>query len=130
MKEVVDFVKKCRIFYLATVEGDQPRVRPFGVIEIYEDKVYVMTGKGKNVFKQIDANHKVELCAATDTQWVRISGNLINDDRVEAKKFILDTNPYLRNMYNENDDNTAVLYFEDATAVMSSFTAAPREIKL
>ena len=128
MKEVQEFLKDVGVYYLGTVEGDQPRVRPFGVAEIFEDHLYIQTGKSKNVSKQIEVNPKVEICAYKDGKWLRISGKLKRDDRVEAKKYVLDNNPDLRNMYDENDDNTEVLYFEEAVAVFSSFTEAPREI--
>lgn len=131
MKSVYDFIKKCGTYYLATVEDNQPRVRPFGTIDIFEDKLYIQTGKVKPVSKQLGANPKAELCCfdgATGT-WLRLAGELISDDRVEAKKHMLDNYPDLRNMYNENDDNTQVLYFKDATATFSSFAAAPRIVK-
>ena len=125
MKEVQKFLKECGIYYLATVEGDQARVRPFGTAEIFEDHLYIQTGKKKDVFKQIENNPKVEICAFKDGKWIRVSGKLVLDDRVEAKKDMLDKNPDLRNMYDENDDNTAVLYFESGRAIISSFTEKP-----
>ena len=128
MKEVCEFLKECGVYYLATVEGDQPRVRPFGTSEIFEEKLYIQTGKSKNVYKQIIANNKVEICAFKDGRWLRISAELVEDDRVEAKKDMLDKNPTLRSMYDENDENTAVLYFEKGTATISSFTEAPKTI--
>lgn len=128
MQEVHDFIKKCGTYYLATVEGDQPRVRPFGTIDIFEDKLYIQTGKSKDVFKQLQANPKAELSCFADGTWLRLAGTLVSDDNVEAKKHMLDAHPNLRAMYNENDDNTAVLYFKDATATFSSFTAAPKTI--
>ena len=129
MKEVQKFLKECGAYYLATVEGDQPRVRPFGTAEIFEDHLYIQTGKKKDVFKQIEANNNVEICAFKDGKWIRVTGKLILDDRVEAKKYMLDMNPDLRGMYNELDDNTAVLYFESGKAIISSFTDAPKVIK-
>ena len=129
MEEVKNFLKDCGVYYLATVENDKPRVRPFGTAEIFEDHLYIQTGKSKNVSKQIQANPYVELCAFKDGKWIRVSGKLVRDDRVEAKKDMLDKNPNLRGMYNENDDNTEVLYFENAKAVIYSFTEAPIEIE-
>ena len=128
MKEVQEFLKKCEVYYLATIDGDKPRVRPFGTAEIFEDKLYIQTGKKKDVFKQIEKNNNVEICGFTEGKWIRIAGKLILDDRIEAKKYMLDQNPVLRNMYDENDDNTAVLYFESAEAIISSFTEEPRKI--
>ena len=125
MEEIQEFLKECGVFYLATVEDDQPRVRPFGVVEIYDNHLYIQTGKKKNVSKQIAKNPKVEICAYKDGKWLRISGVLKRDDRVETKKALLDKNPHLRKMYDENDDNTETLYFENATATFSSFTEEP-----
>ena len=129
MQEVHDFLKKCGVYYLATVEEDQPRVRPFGTIDIFENKLYIQTGKVKEVSKQIQANSKVEICAFADGVWVRIAGKLVRDDRVEAKKHMLDGYPDLKTMYSAEDDNTEVLYFEEATATFSSFMAEPRVVK-
>ena len=128
MKEVQKFLKECGVYYLATVEGDQPRVRPFGTAEIFEEHLYIQTGKNKDVFKQIRENNNVEICAFKDGKWIRVTGKLVLDDRVEAKKYMLDMNPDLRGMYNELDDNTAVLYFESGQAIISSFTDAPKVI--
>ena len=130
MQEVFEFLKKCNTYYLATVEGDQPRVRPFGTIDIFEDKLYIQTGKVKDVSKQIAANPKVELCAFGEGTWVRVAGTLVRDDRVEAKQHMLDNYPSLQQMYSATDDNTEVLYFKDATATFSSFTAAPKVVTL
>jgi len=122
MQQVNDFLKNCGTYYIATVEGDQPRVRPFGTINIFEGKLYIQTGHSKNVAKQIAAKPKVELCAFNGQQWIRLSGTLVDDERVEAKKAMLEAYPSLRSMYNENDENTAVFYFKDATARICSFT--------
>ena len=129
MKEVQEFLKDCGVYFLGTVEGDQPRVRPFGTAEIFEDKLYIQTGKSKNVSKQIEKNNKVEICAYKDGKWLRVTGKLIRDDRVEAKKDMLDKNPELRSMYSEFDDNSEVLYFESAIATFSSFTEPPKTIE-
>ena len=129
MEEVRDFLKECGVYYLATIEGDKPRVRPFGTAEIFDGHLYIQTGKKKDVFKQLEQNNNVELCGFKDGKWIRVSGRLIIDDRVEAKKDMLDKNPNLRGMYNENDDNTAVLYFESGKAVISSFTEEPKVIE-
>ncbi len=129
MEEVQKFLKDCGVYYLATIENDKPRVRPFGTAEIFEGRLYIQTGKKKDVFKQIEKNNNVEMCAFKDGKWIRVSGNLILDDRIEAKKDMLDKNPNLRGMYNENDDNTAVLYFEHAKAVISSFGEEPKIIE-
>ena len=125
MQEVYDFLKKCGTYYLATVEDDQPRVRPFGTVDIFEDKLYIQTGKVKDVSKQIQKNAKVELCAFDGEKWLRLSGKLVRDDRVEAKEHMLAGYPNLQAMYSAADDNTEVLYFENATAVFSSFTSEP-----
>lgn len=122
MKEAQEFLKSAGVYYLATIDGDKPRVRPFGTCEIFENKLYIQTGKSKDVYKQIEKNPNVELCAFKDGKWIRVSGKLVADDRREAKKDMLDKNPELRGMYSEDDDNTIVLYLENAKAVISSFT--------
>ena len=129
MKEVQEFLKECGVYYLATVEEDQPRVRPFGTAEIFEDKLYIQTGKKKNVSKQIEKNPKVEICAFKDGKWLRVEGELVRDDRIEAKQDMLDKNPTLKGMYSAEDDNTEVLYFSHAKATFSSFTEEPKTIE-
>ena len=129
MHEVYDFLKKCGVYYLATVDGDQPRVRPFGALHIYEGKMYIITGHKKRVAQQLAANPKVEFCAQKDSEWVRVACTLVEDERVEAKKAYLDAYPHLRGQYNENDDNTAIYYLKDATATFSSFTTADEVVK-
>ncbi len=129
MNEVWEFLKECGVYYLATNDNGQPRVRPFGTAEIFEGKLYIQTGKKKDCYKQLLADPRAEICCFKDGKWLRLSGKLIPDDRVEAKKDMLDKNPNLRGMYDENDDNTIVLYFEDARAVFSSFTEAPKVIE-
>lgn len=128
MKKVYDFIKKCGTYYLATVDGDQPRVRPFGTILLFEDNLYIQTGKSKDVSKQIQANPKAEICCFAEGTWLRVAGELVRDERKEVKKAMLDDYPELRGMYSEDDDNTEVLYFKNATATFSSFTAAPEVI--
>ena len=130
MHEVYDFLKKCGTYYLATVEGNQPRVRPFGTVDLFEDRLYIQTGKSKEVSKQIQANPRVEICAFAEGKWLRVAGKLVRDDRVEAKRHMLDAYPSLQKMYSAEDDNTEVLYFEEATATFSSFTEAPETIEL
>ena len=125
MKKVHDFIKEAGVYYLATVEADQPRVRPFGTIHIFEDKLYIQTGKIKNVSRQLAANPKAELCAFKDGVWLRVACELVEDDRLEPKKSMLDAYPNLRGMYDENDGNTQVLYLKDAVVTFSSFTAEP-----
>ena len=129
MKEVYEFLKKCGTFYIATEEGDQPRVRPFGVVNIFEGKLYIQTGKFKNVSKQMQINPKVEICSFFEGKWIRLEGKVVRDDRREAKKSLLDANPMLKNMYSEDDDNTEVLYFENAKATFYSFTEEPKVIE-
>ena len=125
MERVCEFFKNAGVYYLATVEGDQPRVRPFGTAHIFEGKLYIQTGKIKPVSKQIAANPKAELCAFKDGVWLRVACELVEDDRIEAKKSMLDAYSSLRAMYDENDGNTQVLYLKNAVATFSSFTAAP-----
>ena len=127
--EAQQFLKKCGTYYLATVEGDQPRVRPFGTAEIFEGKLYIQTGKIKNVYKQLLANPKAEICGFAGGEWIRIQCELIPDDRIEAKQDMLDKNPSLQMMYKADDDNTIVLYCRNATATISSFSAPARSFQ-
>ena len=130
IKRVYDYLKAADTYYRATMVRGQPRVRPFGTVNIYEGKLYIQTGKVKPVSKQIAANPKVEICAYKDGSWLRVAGELVEDGRVEARKAMLDAYPNLRSMYDENDGNTQVLYFKDAVATFSSFTAAPETVEL
>ncbi len=129
MESVYKFLKEAQTYYLATVEGDQPRVRPFGTIDLFEGRLYIQTGKVKEVSKQIQANPKVEICAFMNGTWLRVAGKLVRDDRIEPKIHMLDEYPSLKAMYSAEDDNTEVLYLEDATATFSSFTEPPRTVK-
>ncbi len=129
MEEVYNFLKDCGTFYLATEEGDQPRVRPFGVVNIFDNKLYIQTGKIKNVSKQMQINPKVEICGMKDGKWIRVTGEVVRDDRREAKVSMLEANPVLKSMYSADDDNTEVLYFNGGTATISSFTEDPKVIK-
>ena len=129
MQEVYDFLKACNTYYLATVEGDQPRVRPFGTVDIFEGKLYIQTGKVKDVSKEMQANPKVEICAFNGEKWIRVAGEVVRDDRVEAKKHMLDSYPNLKTLYRADDDNTEVLYLKNATATISSFTEEAKVIK-
>ncbi len=129
MKTVYDFLKEAQVYYLATVDGDQPRVRPFGTVDIFEGRLYIQTGKSKEVSRQLQANPKAELCAFCNGKWLRVSGTLVRDDRREAKAHMLDNYPELKAMYDADDDNTEVLYFKDAEATFSSFTEPPKTVK-
>jgi uncharacterized pyridoxamine 5'-phosphate oxidase family protein len=130
MQEVFDFLKKCGTYYLATVEGDQPRVRPFGTVDLFEGKLYIQTGKSKDVSKQIGANPNVEICAFDGEKWIRVQGVAVSDDRREAKKHMLDAYPTLQDRYSPDDDNTQVLYLKDAVATIASFTSEPKVIRV
>ena len=121
MKRVLEFLKKAEVYYLATVEGDQPRVRPFGTANEFEGKIYIQTGKVKPTSRQLAKNPKAEICAYKDGEWLRVSCELAEDDRFEAKKSMLDAYPNLRGMYSENDGNTQVFYMSNATAIFSAF---------
>ena len=129
MDKVLKFLKDAETYYLATVEGDQPRVRPFGTAHVFEGKLYIQTGKVKDVSKQLHQNPKAEICAFKNGEWLRVSGKLIEDDRNEARQPMLDAYPSLQKMYKADDGNTEVFYFENATAIFSSFTHEPQIIK-
>ena len=129
IERVCSFLDEAQTYYLATVEGDQPRVRPFGTALLYEGRLYIQTGKVKEVSKQIAANPKVEICAYKDGKWLRVSGELVNDDSRAAKAAMLDKMPSQKAMYSADDDNTQVLYFKNAKATFSSFTEAPETVE-
>ncbi len=129
MERVVNFLKDAEVYYLATVDGDQPRVRPFGTAHIFEGRLYIQTGKVKDVSKQLMANPKAEICAFKNGEWIRVAGELIEDDRVVARQSMLDAYPSLQNMYAADDGNTQVFYFRNATATISAFTHEPEVIR-
>ncbi|MGN8886785.1 pyridoxamine 5'-phosphate oxidase family protein [Blautia sp. HCP28S3_G10] len=129
MEKVTQFLKDAETYYLATAEGDQPRVRPFGTAHLYEGKLYIQTGKVKDVSKQLLANPKAEICAFKGGEWIRIAGELVEDDRVEARQSMLDAYPSLQKMYAADDGNTQVFYFKNATATISALTHEPEVIK-
>ena len=128
MIEVYEFLNNSKIFYLATIDNDRPRVRPFGALNIFENKLYIQTGKRKDVSKQMSINPKIEISSFYNGSWIRLEAEVVRDDRIEAKKSMLDNNPELRTMYNEFDDNTEVLYFKNAKATICSFTSEPKTI--
>lgn len=122
-------MKKAETYYLATVDGDQPRVRPFGTAHVFEGRLYIQTGKVKDVSKQLHINPKAEICAFKDGKWLRVSGELVEDDRIEARQSMLDAYPSLQSMYKADDGNTEVFYFKNAKATFSSFTDAPEVVE-
>ncbi len=125
VEKVCWFLDEAKTYYLATVEGDQPRVRPFGTALVYNGKLYIQTGKVKSVSKQLAANPKAEICAFKDGTWLRVSGELINDDDRNAKVAMLEKMPSLKSMYSADDDNTQILFFQNGVATFSSFGGAP-----
>ena len=129
MKEVYEFLKKAGTYYLATADGDQPRVRPFGTAHVFENRLYIQTGKKKDVSKQMKKNPKIEICAMSDGKWIRIAATAVNDDNVEAKKALLEAYPNLKNMYSATDNNMQVLYLKNAVATIASFGGEPKVIK-
>jgi len=129
MQEVYDFLKKAGTYYLATVEGNQPRVRPFGTVNIFDNKLYIQTGKSKSVSKQMKNNPKIEICAFNAGKWIRVQANAIEDDRVEAKQAMLEGYPNLKTRYSATDTNCQVLYLKNAVATIASFTGEPKVIK-
>ena len=129
MQEVYDFLKKCDTYYLATVEGNQPRVRPFGTVDIFEGRLYIQTGKIKNVSQQMKDNPQIEICAWNGQEWIRVQATAVEDDRMEARQHMLEAYPSLQNMYSADDGNTQVFALTEATATFSSFQAAPRVVR-
>lgn len=128
INEVYDFLKNAEVYYLATVEGDQPRVRPFGTYVIFEDKLYIQTGKVKPVSKQLAANPKLEIVAFKDGTWLRIAAEAVNDDRLSAKEYVLEQYPNLKDRYAADDDNMQVLYLKNATATFESFQGEKKTV--
>lgn len=127
INEVCDFLKMVGTYYLATTDGDQPRVRPFGTAHIFEDKLYIQTGKKKDIAKQLEANPKFEICGFKGS-WIRVSGRLVEDPRIEAQASLLEAYPTLKKMYAAGDGNTTVYYIEDGEATFYSFTDEPRTV--
>ena len=129
MQTVHDFLKKAGTYYLATIDGGQPRVRPFGTINLFEGKLYIQTGKKKDVVKQINANPKVELSAFDGETWIRVAATLVEDNRTEAQESLLAAYPQLQGMYAVNDGNNVVYYLKDATATFYTFGGEPKEVR-
>ncbi len=129
IEKVYEFLNEASTYYLATVDGDQPRVRPFGTILLSGGKLYIQTGKIKNVSKQLAANPKAEICAFKGGKWLRVAGELVNDDNHDVKVAMLDKMPSLKGMYSADDDNMQMLYFKNAKATFSSFTEAPETVE-
>lgn len=129
MNEVYEFLKKCETYYLATMDNGQPRVRPFGTIDLFEDALYIQTGKVKDVSKQIHSNPHIEICAFDGEKWLRLAAEAIEDDRLIAREHMLDAYPSLQRMYKADDGNTEVFKLTKVKATFSSFTEAPKTIE-
>lgn len=129
MQEVYNYLKRCGTYYIATVEGDQPRVRPFGTVDIFEGKLYFQTGKVKNVSKQLNENPKIEISAVDGSTWIRVEATAVEDDRIEPKQHMLDAYPSLKGRYSAADSNTQVFYLKDVTATFSAFGEEPKVVK-
>ena len=128
IEKVYQFLDDAHTYYLATVEEDQPRVRAFGTALLYDGKLYIQTGKVKPVSRQIAENSKVEICAFKNGKWVRIAGELVNDDNRDVKVAMLEKMPSLKSMYSADDDNMQMLFFKNVEATFSSFTEEPETI--
>ncbi len=130
IERVCRFLDEAQTYYLATVEGDQPRVRPFGTALVYGGKLYIQTGKVKPVSKQLALNPKAEICAFQDGKWLRIAGELVDDDNRDVMVAMLEKMPSLKAMYSPDDGNMQMLYFKNATATFCSFTQEPEIVEL
>lgn len=128
MNEIYEFLKKCGTYYLATGDGDQPRVRPFGTVDLFDGKLTIQTGRSKEVSRQIHANPKIEICAFNGAEWIRVEAVAKEDPRVEAQEHMLEAYPELKAMYRAGDGNTEIFALESGKATVSSFIAAPRTI--
>lgn len=126
MEEVFDFLKRCGVYYLATVEGDQPHVRPFTSLNCYDGRIYIQTGKVKPVAHQLKANHKIEISGMAKGSWIRLTGEAVLDESEAAQQSMLDANPGLEKMYAVGDGNIEVYYIQNAKADICSFTDAPK----
>ena len=129
MNEVYQFLKKCETYYLATIDGNKPRVRPFGTIDMFEGKLYIQTGKRKSVSKQIKENPNIEISGMSGGKWIRVEAEAVLDERIEAQKHMLDEYPSLQGMYQPGDGNTEVFYLKNVTAQICSFTDEPKIFK-
>lgn len=129
MKEVFDFLKRCGVYYLATVEGEQPHVRPFTSLNYYNDRIYFQTGKVKPVAHQLKANHKIEISGMAKGSWLRLTGEAVLDESEAAQQSMLDANPGLDKMYAVGDGNIEVYYIQNAKADICSFTDAPKHFE-
>ena len=129
MEEVYEFLKQCGTYYLATDDDGQPRVRPFGTIDLYDGGLYIQTGRCKDVYRQMEKNPKVELCAFDGKHWLRVTADAKADNRVEAETHMLDAYPSLKARYQPGDGNTVVLRLENVTSTFSSFTEESKTIR-
>ncbi|WP_313071921.1 pyridoxamine 5'-phosphate oxidase family protein [Lacrimispora sp.] len=129
MKEVMDYLKACGIIYLATVEDDQPRVRPFGAVE-FEDNIYITSSNKKDVFAQMKKNPKIEISGMNKGTWIRLEAEAVHDDRREARVAILERNKAaLSKLYSIDDGIFEVLYLKNVTATIYSMSGEPKVIK-
>lgn len=129
MEEVFEFLKRCGTYYLATDDNGQPRVRPFGTIDLFEGGLHIQTGRSKDVYHQMEKNPRVELCAFDGKRWLRLTATAKTDNRVEAEKHMLDAYPHLLSRYQPGDGNNVVLRLENVTATFSSFTEEPKTMR-
>lgn len=129
METVLAFLKQCETYYLATLEGDQPRVRPFGTVDLFEGKLYIQTGKKKSVSKQMTANPKIEISGMVGGRWIRVQAEAVEDDRRELRQHMLDIYPSLQGMYSADDGNCQVFYLKNVTATICSFQSEPQVIR-
>lgn len=131
IQKLHEFLNKAGTYYLATTDGEQPRVRPFGTALLFEDKIYILTSKSKNVSKQIDSNPKFEISAMDSPErWIRVSGVLKQDNRLEVHQAMLEAYPHLKDMYTAGGENTHTLYLDKVKAVIYSFTEEPEELDI
>ena len=125
MEEIYEFLKACGDYFLATCDAGQPRVRPFGTVNIYDGRLYIQTGKSKSVSRQLHKNPKLEICAMKDGKWMRVEATAAEDDDREARVSMLEAYPNLKALYSPDDGNTEVWYLRNVTATLYSFTEPP-----
>lgn len=130
MNRIVEELKKTKIFYVSTIDGDQARVRPFSSCTEFEGALYICTNNQKNVYKQIMTNPKIEICGMeNDGTWIRINGTAVRDDRDEARKAMLEDPTGPSNLYTLGDGLFEVLKVENPKCIKYSMTNDPEVIE-
>lgn len=130
MNNVLNELRKVKVFYIATVDGNKPRVRPFSSITEFEDKLYICCGKQKEVYKQLKTNPYIEICGMYDRgSWLRVAAKAVEDERIEAQEAMLEDQSGPSQLYKAGDGRFVVFKLEEVEALKFNFYSAPEEIK-